>query len=135
MPHAAPSVGSVRRSTSQDLLTTLVSTSYRSFRHGSGSLSFLSLEVAWSPVRGAFPHQPHSYAKPSSQLECSVLLMTQLEVELQGQLQFSRVIDRRSDHTEIAISDDRIWSLELRMIEDVEGFGAKLEMHYLAESR
>ena len=31
------------------------------------------------PVRGAFPHRPYSYAKPSSQLECSVLLMTQLE--------------------------------------------------------
>ena len=58
-----------------------------------------------------------------------------LEVELQGQLQFSRVIDRRSDHAEIAVSDERIRSLELRMIEDVEGFGAKLEMHSFAQLR
>ena len=45
MPDAAPSVSRYRRSLSHDLLTTMVSTSSHSFRHGSGSLSFLSLEA------------------------------------------------------------------------------------------
>jgi hypothetical protein len=46
-------------------------------------------------------------------------------------LQFARIIYRRADYAEIAISDQRVRSLELRMIKDIEGFGAKLETYTL----
>ena|ERR1700733_1614685 len=52
-----------------------------------------------------------------------------LEVELQGQLQFARVICRRTDDAEIAVSDQHVRSLKLRVVEDVEGFGTKLETY------
>lgn len=54
-----------------------------------------------------------------------------LEVELQGQLQFARIINRRVDYPEIAISHRHVRSLKLRMIKDIEGFGAKLETYTL----
>src|ERR1700676_5172006 len=60
----------------------------RSLEHSSGRW-FESCSC--QPVRGTFPHQPYSYAKPSNQLRCSVLLMTQLERKLQGKLYLSRI--------------------------------------------
>jgi hypothetical protein len=57
-----------------------------------------------APVRGAFPHRSYTYAKPSSRLECSVLLITHLEIELQSELHVTR-IDSTSHCSEIAGSN------------------------------
>src|ERR1700724_3717420 len=58
-----------------------------------------------------------------------------LEVELQSQLQFPGIVYRLRDCSEIALADGRVWSLELGVIEDVEGFRAKLQTHTFAEFR
>src|ERR1051326_2012471 len=47
------------------------------------------------PVRGAFPHQPYSYAKPTTKLRCSVFLMTQSEHQLRAELNGPRTARTR----------------------------------------
>src|SRR5262249_7485722 len=78
------------------------------------------------PVRGAFPHQPYSYAKPSNQTGIAVLLMTQSKQQLQPELDLPWSVRRPRDHSELSRTQHRIRKPELRVVEQIERLGAKL---------